>query len=52
MHQIPIKEIIIILAIMGLIWTPLFFDIYNFITAIFITIGLIIGGYLSTKFLK
>jgi len=52
MHQIPIKEIIIILAILCLIWIPLLFEIYNVITAIFITIGVIIGGYLSTKFLK
>ncbi len=47
-----LNMLLIILFLLLLIWTPVFFDMYSVLTACFIVIGTVMGGYFGGKLLK
>ncbi len=47
-----LNMLLIILFLLLLIWTPVFFNIYGVLTAFFIVIGTVMGGYFGGKLLK
>lgn len=44
--------LLIVVGILSLIWIPVFFSLYNVLTALFLMIGTVISGYAGEKFLK
>lgn len=48
MKAIPIKAIFIVIGLLLLIWLPLLFDWYDWKTAIGVTVGSFIGGWLTS----
>ncbi len=52
MKETPIKELLILTLILVVIWLPTFFDIYDYVMGLIITVSTIIGGYIGGKFLK
>ena len=47
-----IWPLIIIVGILLLVWIPVFFNLYNTLTALFLMVGILISGYAGEQFLK
>ncbi len=51
-EKMPIKELLLLVLILVVIWLPTFFDVYDYVIGLIITFSVIIGGYIGGRFLK
>lgn len=40
----PIRSLLIVIVLLVTIWLPVFFQLYNVVTALFVTFGMITAG--------
>lgn len=50
--NVPYLALFVLLGVLMLIWMPVYFGFYNLLTAVMITVGVILAGIVSDLFLK